>query len=342
MRLKPPLRPGPWLRVALWMVAAGALSGLLSAQGLSGQVGGQDGADGEAQTLLMGCMAGQEARQGPCVAAIREARAIQTALGILTLGGSPVPGSPSTVGRRLESSPRVSISTRTQLLRVPLPAPETDADGLQGNGDAFMLGGDATLAVGLFDGFFLAPTVGGILSLDALAGAHFLGLPGGSGFDRWRMGYSVGARLGVLRESFTLPGLAIAARYAGVGPAVRGPLKGSERERAQVDLRATSLRATVGKELRALGFLAGAGWDRYRSDPVVSLPGDPGGGLTGRRDTRDRTVYFAGVSMTHLVLQLSGEVGWSPGREDGLPFMESGFDPAGAGIFGSLGFRLTF
>ncbi|MEX2526068.1 MAG: hypothetical protein WEA09_00400 [Gemmatimonadota bacterium] len=334
MKVSGLLPPGGWFWAVLPLLVAGALG-----EGVSAQVvgGGEEG-----HALLQSCTLDDESRQAPCVAAIREARAIQAALGILTLGGSPVPGSPGTVGRRLASSPRVSISTRTQLLRVPLPTPETDVDGLQGDGSAFMLGGDATVAVGVFDGFFLAPTVGGILSVDALAGAHFLGLPGGAGFSRWRMGYSAGARLGIVRESFTLPGLAITARYAEVGPAVRGSLEGSERERARVDLRATSLRATVGKELRALGFLAGAGWDRYRSDPVVGLPGDSGGGLTGQRDTRDRTVYFAGVSMTHLVLQLSGEVGWSPGREDGLPFPTTGFDPARAGIFGSLGFRLTF
>jgi hypothetical protein len=112
------------------------------------------------------------------------------------------------------------------------------------------------------------------------------------------------------------------------------------------DVDAASIRAVASKSILSLALLAGAGWDRYSSHVDMTAV-DPISSLTGRASTSgfrtSRTVYFAGASMTFLVLQVSGEVGWGSGG-DASPRVRgpSGFDPTSGTLFGGVAFRLTF
>jgi hypothetical protein len=111
------------------------------------------------------------------------------------------------------------------------------------------------------------------------------------------------------------------------------------------DLSATSLRAVASKSILSLALLAGAGWDRYSSD-VALIAVDPVTAATGQASASgfntSRAVYFAGASMTFLVLQISGELGWAGGSDAPTGRASSGFDPESGSLFGGVAFRLTF
>jgi hypothetical protein len=57
----------------------------------------------------------------------------------------------------------------------------------------------------------------------------------------------------------------------------------------------------------------------------------------------ERAVFFAGGSMTFLIVQLSGEVGWSQAMNAPLPIEPGGTTfPSARAYFGSLALRMTF
>jgi hypothetical protein len=102
----------------------------------------------------------------------------------------------------------------------------------------------------------------------------------------------------------------------------------------------------VGKDIWGIGFLGGAGWDRYAGDAtlVVTDPEEGDNDSTGSGELlSERYLFFFGGSMTFLTLQISAEIGWAGGFDSTLPLsVEGGFDPSSGSEFGSLAFRLTF
>jgi len=200
--------------------------------------------------------------------------------------------------------------------------------------------------MGLFDGFSLGPTVGGVGSVDLTVSAHGITPPKDKGFQESVKGWGVGARVGILRESFTLPGISLSASHRFLGSANLWEVDGGDRSEAGFDLRVSSLRTVAGKDIGGIGFFGGTGWDRYAGD-VTLVVTDPGGGdldSTGAGELRsERRLYFFGGSMTFLALQVSVEVGWAEGFTPTLPVLsEDGFDPSSRSEFGALTFRLTF
>ena len=270
------------------------------------------------------------------------ARALQGHLGLLAGMGSEVAGSVSTLGRRLVGSPRVSGSARFAFVaaalprlgdRVNEPYPET----------TFLTPSlDAGLTVGVFDGLALMPTVGGFLSLDLFGRAGLLLLPTGEGFEGSVVSLSVGVRVGVLRESFTLPGVSVTASKRAIGRVTLGNTELGDPGAVQLDPNFTSLRATLGKDLFAAGILAGVGWDRYAGAATLSVSSGGTEAQVADDDyVSERLLYFGGVSMNFLILQLSGEFGWASGFDAVDGYRGGPFDPTGGTLFGSIGFRLT-
>jgi hypothetical protein len=123
---------------------------------------------------------------------------------------------------------------------------------------------------------------------------------------------------------------------------VRPP--GSSTEVSLRDMTTISLRGEVGKELWGLGFLVGAGWDRYEADAALRLDGISGGnpelGLSTAGFEADRALFFAGVSRTFVVWQLAGEFGWARGFGDGSADVPA-FDAGEGSLFGTVSLRLT-
>ena len=102
----------------------------------------------------------------------------------------------------------------------------------------------------------------------------------------------------------------------------------------------TSFRGEVGKELWGVGFLVGAGWDRYEADARAALrSGATGLTVTDGVDA-DRALFCAGLARTFVVWQLSAEFGWARGVGGGVPELP-GFDTGEGTLFGTLALRLT-
>ncbi len=267
------------------------------------------------------------------------ARSLQGTVGVLTGLGSEVPGSPSTLGRRLGTSPRIAVGGRAAFAHVGLP--DLADPGTEPSRKAsFVLPVlQADVAVGVFDGFYVMPTVGGVLSLDLLARTSVLFLPASEGFDGNATGWSVGARLGILRESFTLPGVSVSLTRRGLEAVRFGDPTGPGGGAVEVDPTVMSVRATVGKDLLSVGLLAGMGWDRYSGSATLRAAGV--GAVSDPSYEHTRRLLFGGASLNFLVLQLAAEVGWATGQGAVDGYRGTPFDAAKGTAYGSIAFRLT-
>lgn len=317
--------------------AAGALA-LLALSGAPPVVSGQETV-GE---LAAGCgdpawcrevaLAGQAARAG---------------FGLLSSGGSEVPGSAGTLGWRLSSVPRVAMAAEVAGARVPFPVLGTERRAVLDGDPFFAPALRFTGAVGVFDGFSPVPTVGGLFSLDLVASGGWVFLPEDRGFDGSAAGYGAGVRVGILRESFTLPGISVSAarRWGGEVTLTGVGGAGAVVPEAAFDPSVTSVRATVGKDVLAVGLLAGAGWDRYggdlRIDSGLSSPGTAPREAATDEMADSRFLVFGGASLNYLILQLSAELGWAGGMDPVPGRPAGGFDPGGSSWYGSVGARLT-
>jgi len=273
-------------------------------------------------------------------------QALQRGIGLSVTGGSDLPGTGSTLGRRLGSAPRIAFTLKGNAVDLGIPR-ILDGTGAPAPEESFFIpSAQLGIRAGILDGFSLAPTIGGILSIDLYAELSGAWLPEDQGFLGNAFGYGIGARIGVFRESFTLPGVSLSVTRHSMGSVEFGDPAQGDHAALDFDLSATSVRAVASKSIQSLGLLAGAGWDRYDSD-VELFAADPVSAATGQASApgfqTDRVVYFAGASMTFLVLQISGELGWA-GGSDGSPAgrANSGFDPESGTYFGGVALRLTF
>ncbi len=277
-----------------------------------------------------------------CLEGAVASQALLGQTGLLAGLGSEIAGSPTTLGRRIGSTPRVALSIRAGGLYARLPD-LTDRQNARAREARFFLPTlHGSVALGVFDGFRLMPTVGGLLSVDLLAQSSMLFLPKGQGFDGRVGSLSLGARFGILRESFTLPGITLSASRRLLGVVRLGSVPLGDPTEVKVDPSVSSYRLTVGKDLFAVGFLLGTGWDMYSTDARIGVADDVTGSITVEALLKaSRALFFAGASLNFLVLQLSAELGWVEGLSALSGYSGAEFDPTRGSLFGSLAARLT-
>lgn len=274
-----------------------------------------------------------------CLATALAGEALVGQLGVAAGYGSEVSGTATTLGQRLGSAPRVSPAFRVGLVRTATPDPD-DPAGL-GERTSWVSSLQGSVTFGLFDGFRLMPTVGGFLSVDAFGQAAWVLLPVEEGFGGRVSAYSLGARIGILREGFTLPGVSVSVARRFLGDARLGDRSAGSAGEIGVDPSVTSLRATIGKDLFALEIMGGIGWDDYSADAIWRVSDGGGGTVTGA-GTFDgtRRLYFVGASMSfNIVFSLSLEGGIAQGF-DPVDGYAGAYDPTASRGFGSLAFRL--
>lgn len=275
-----------------------------------------------------------------CAAAAVTVEALASHVGVAAGLGSEVSGTASNLGQRLGTSPRIGLAARLGVVRAGMPD-LTDAAGLRERTFTLPVAHlDATL--GLFDGFRIMPTVGGFLALDVFGRAGFVLLPGGAGFSGRASTYTLGARLGIFRESFTLPGVSVSLSRRFSGDVGLGDPAAGYAATLTVDPAVTSLRATVGKDLFAVEVLAGFGVDDQSADAAWTV-GDGGGGAVSGSGSIDgtRRLYFVGVSRSFdIVFFLSLEAGVARGAAPTAAYTGD-YDPSGSTLFVSAAFRLT-
>ncbi len=254
-------------------------------------------------------------------------------------GGNPVPGTASTLGMRLATMPRWSLGGRFTVASGTAP----DLVNREGTNSRelmpFVLAVDGS--VGVLPGWNPASTVGGVGSLDVLYGAAivpFVASDDLGAFGGWSWG--AGARVGLLRESFTLPGVTVSVARHGAGDVQLGDRGAGDQIQVDLDPGITSVRALIGKDLLALGILVGVGWDRYAGDATLQVAG-ASGPVTVSGFEATRRLYFGGASVNLLLLQLSTELGWAGGFDPLAARHPDGYDPTGGSLFLSIAARLT-
>jgi hypothetical protein len=258
---------------------------------------------------------------------------------ILAGPGSAFPSQASTLGRRLGGSPRFGAVGGGAGISVLVPD-LSDAAGARER-SPFVPAAEVTLAVGVFDGLSVLPTVGGVFSVDLFGSGAFAFLPADQGFDGTVSVLSIGARVGLLRESFTLPAVTVSIARRFSGEVRFGDMDASDLAQVAVDPAITSLRATVGKDLFAFGVLAGVGWDDLDSATTLRATNGAGGFTLDTADVEtSRRTYFLGVSRQLGILSwLSGEAGWVEGFEP-VEGGASASPDAGRQLYGSLALAL--
>ena len=295
-------------------------------------------ADARAQSLREQCADAATGGLAYCESLADAAVTLPARLAIAAAGGNPVSGTASTLGMRIPGSPRWSLALRSTIARASLP-PIGDAAPIRPT----LWSVNADAAVGLFNGFNLAPTIGGFGSLDVLGSIGVLGVPDGDGFEPSSpLTWALGARVGILRESFTAPGVSASAMYRSLpdvefGESTPGPYFDNAGQGV------LSLRGTVGKRILGLGLTAGVGYDRTGSDvrarfdepgPLFPNPVD----IAEQDVTSGRTSFFGNVSYTILILNMAAELGW---QESGERPAAAHDDTGKGGLFGGVAVRLA-
>ena len=290
-----------------------------------------------------------------CVALAQGAAIAQPRIGLAAAGGNPLAGSSSTLGMRLGSTPRVAVDLRLTGARMTVPAQDATVDGTA-RADASVLatGLNADVAVGLYGGASPAATVGGVGSLDLIGSLGVLPSPG-SGFHSTPWTAAAGLRLGILRESFTTPGITLSGMYRRIGEVRFGttsavippPYLGSFRLGSTSDW---ILRGVVGKRLFFIATSVGAGLDRYSSDAGAAWSCPQNADCIGEAHfdfsaplRQTRANVLADFTWTSLVFTATGEIGWQRGGSPATVTPATGYEDLvrkGA-PFGSLALRLT-
>ncbi len=168
-------------------------------------------------------------------------------------------------------------------------------------------------------------------------------LPDDVGFADDARAFSIGARVGLLRESFTLPGVSVSVARRFLGEVALGDAASGEAAEVRVDPGVTSVRATVGKNVLGAEVLAGVGWDDHGGDVTFGVRDGLGAVVRGSAPVEGtRRSWFVGGSMSFgIVLSLSLEAGLAEGFDPFAAYAGAAFDPSGSSFFGSLGLRLT-
>jgi hypothetical protein len=290
-------------------------------------------------------IAAQQAREY-CERAAYAIGITQPRVGMALTGGNPVPGTASTLGTRLGAIPRLSVSARVTGAWTELPDIRTGAATGTIRFPAPALNVDA--AMGVFGGMALLPTVGGFGSVDVLGSFGIIPLPEGRGFGDRPTSWALGARLGLLRESFTMPGVSVSGMYRRVSDIRYGDAQLQEYDVffSMDDMTVTSVRAAISKRLLVVGLAGGVGWDRHASDITLRVR-DPFTGSIAPPELRQngfsstRTTAFFNGSFTMLLLNIVAEGGWQAGGTGNPTSAQVRDLVERSGYYGSLALRLA-
>lgn len=237
----------------------------------------------------------------------------QVRSGIALSGGNPLAGASSTLGLRLGAIPRLSAAVR--MTGAQFEDPNFSDRGTDQTSIARSLNIDAS--VGIFGGMSLVPTVGGFGSIDVLASYGKLSLPDDF-LQEDVQSWAAGVRVGILRESFTAPGVSVSAMYRKIDDQQVGstfsPQDGPGTYFTLSDSHLWSTRATVGKRILMLGAVAGVGYDKFSGKATIAN----GSAFNYAEDdfSNDRTTLFGNVSWSMIVLHIVGEAGVQRGGDE--------------------------
>ncbi len=243
----------------------------------------------------------------------------QPEVGLVVAGGSPVLGTASPIGTKFRWLPRMFIGGRLSFVWAEIPDvlnyPDSPGEPV-GKVDFSVTMPQLDLSVGIFDGFMLNTTLGGFASVELLGSLGPVILPAGAGFQNDVTGWGLGARIGVLRESFTAPGISVSGMYKSAGRLHYGSVANGDDSQFSMDLGVTSFRAGISKSFVAIGLGFTLGYDHYSSDVAFGVA-DAQGDLipvvpesAPISHSSGRWSAFADVSYIVLFFNIVAEFGW--------------------------------
>jgi hypothetical protein len=309
-----------------------------------------------------------------CAQVVGTLSSVQPSVGIAFSGGNPVLGTGSTLGVRLGTIPRVSVSARANMALADMPGLFEYASVLTDDGTlapmkrlGVPVGSlQADAAIGLFNGFSVGPLLGGVGAVDLLGSVAFLPKVSKFGLTESTRNVGVGARVGLLKGGLVTPGISVSGMYRSLGKTGFGDLE-SHSGAFSTDLKTTSLRAVASKGLVLFDLAAGAGYDRYTSNMELGWKltcasadcRNANGGqdvvlqdrIEGKLTTAAWNV-FGNVGFNFLLLHAVGEIGYQKAldpigaddlRKANLPANQPLTAEAlrGGKLFGSVGVRLA-
>jgi hypothetical protein len=258
------------------------------------------------------CLATTGGDRAECLLAVATVRAVQDRVGTALWGGNPVPGTASTLGMRIGSTPRVSVSG--SLAAVPADLPPLLDRTAERSQRTVLPAASAQATVGVLQGWSPLPTVGGVLSLDLIGRLSVAATPTAHGFDSGpAVGWAAGVRVGALRESFTLPGVSLTGSYGRSSNVTLGdPSLGSSDGFTRGSVSDLSATLAASQRISALRLTGGVAFDRYGSDARIGYtsPETSLSVLERGRVTTDRRSWFANAAWTFLIFHATTELGW--------------------------------
>lgn len=307
------------------------IAAVVLAAGVAPAAGFAQSAACGAQSMLTGCPSAYQALASA-----------PPQFGIAAAGGNPVPGVEGTRGVTLGIIPKTTAVLRVSAAFVHLP----DLEAPDGEEAVTPIAVKIGTATRLFEG-----SGAGTGAFDLLLEAGVLTNTGDGGRTAAILG--AGARIGLLRETFTAPGVAVSGMFRHAGPMRYGESCGLAPEcvgfngQADFGVDDISARLTVGKRLGPVGVMGGAGWDRFATTRgSITYRGsdgfEPVGGTVEASAHDSRWSAFVNLSKGLLVGSVVAEAGWMSGG-DAVPNYApgpGGFDPGQGTFFGSIALRV--
>lgn len=299
--------------------------------------------------LLRECQAAQlpDDLAPPCRDVAAGIELLQPEVGIALVGGNPVLGTASPIGARFRLIPRMQFGARINFVFAELPDvssyPDTPGQPV-GTRGLVIPSPQLDLSIGLFKGLTLAETLGGLFAVELLGSIGAVILPAGAGFKSDATGYGLGARIGLLRESFTAPGISVTGLYNWTDRFQYGDVERGDLAQFGMDLKVASIRAGLSKSISSLALALTLGYDDYSSDVDFALASTSGAAIPVV--TEDEPLDFgsqrwsAFVDLAYVVLFVSivAEAGWQEAQTLAL---STGQEIESGNFFGAIGLKLS-
>jgi hypothetical protein len=202
-------------------------------------------------------------------------------------------------------------------------------------------------AFGVWNGIPLGVT--NALGLDVLVNISYLPQVSGNGLSlttpngSLKLGY--GARVGILKESLTIPGVAFTYLKRDLPTVSLAGSAGTAGDTLNVyglNVGTTAWRLVASKSFFVFGLAAGFGQDKYSSSTIVqaSVLGQRSSPIPMSQDLT-RSNMFADLSINLPLLKLVGEVGQVSGGSV-TTYNTFTQDPAKSRLYGSVGLRFAW
>lgn len=309
-----------------------------------------------------------------CGLVVNSLSTVQPTVGIALSGGAHTLGTATTLGRTRGGRPGMAITARFNAALADVPdllngyVPRFESSGVLGpmGTDGIPVGSfQADATVGLFNGFYAGPSVGGLGAIDLLASVAYVPAVEEVGLEESIINAGIGARVGILKQGLILPGLSVSAMYRTMLRDLElGSLAEGDPAEFATDLSTFSLRVGASKGVLAFDLAAGAGYDVYTSDVSLAWQLDCPPDLCDGQDVTLTSAPLEGtlqtaawnlhgnVGLNLVVVSLVGELGYQKAtkvldlealRDAGLPAQApTARDLDGGRFFASVGARIRF